>query len=513
MALQRRRGDPRRCARARAMPATQIDAARRHRPRSEVRRPRQVRSRRAPRRCSTSSATSTATSDGWRDLPDGKPLVLQDGHVADARSSGSTTSCGSEDMTAIGMRDRIRQRRSGRTCSRWRATASCRCGSSATSARPPRATASWVCSTAATPDSSNLSRFKQPEFDRLYDAVAQVCPTARSARSCSAKCRRSSPRTRRGSSTRTATRTSSCYPWVIGYKLQRVPAAPMAVSRHRSQDAAQAGRCKRCACAACCSYCCARRSWRRAAASAGRSGQGAARRVPVAETGFDPQAASRSVLEPRQPRDLRYRCTRYDYLARPYKLVPNTAVALPEISAGRPHVDDQDQAGHLLQRRPGVQGREARADRRRLHLLVEARARPEGALAQSAVYSTASFEGADAAVAKARETGKFDYDAPIEGLAGARSLHAANQAQVAVTTNCSSNLTTSRDRRPSPRGDRSLRRLRAGGRWQNPVGTGPYRLKEWRRGQKIVLEANPGFRDVPFPTASDPGGPRNRAQG
>ncbi len=27
----------------------------------------------------------------------------------------------------------------------------------------------------------------------------------------------------------------------------------------------------------------------------------------------------------------------------------------------------------------------------------------------------------------------------------------------------------------------------------NPVGTGPYRLKEWRRGQKIVLEANPAL--------------------
>ncbi len=30
----------------------------------------------------------------------------------------------------------------------------------------------------------------------------------------------------------------------------------------------------------------------------------------------------------------------------------------------------------------------------------------------------------------------------------------------------------------------------------NPVGTGPYRLKEWRRGQKIVLEASPTFREV-----------------
>jgi ABC-type transport system substrate-binding protein len=33
----------------------------------------------------------------------------------------------------------------------------------------------------------------------------------------------------------------------------------------------------------------------------------------------------------------------------------------------------------------------------------------------------------------------------------------------------------------------------------NPVGTGPYVLKEWRRGQRIVLEANPGFRDERYP--------------
>jgi ABC-type transport system substrate-binding protein len=36
------------------------------------------------------------------------------------------------------------------------------------------------------------------------------------------------------------------------------------------------------------------------------------------------------------------------------------------------------------------------------------------------------------------------------------------------------------------------------------VGTGPYRLKEWRRGQRIVLEANPGFRETRYPKSSDP---------
>jgi ABC-type transport system substrate-binding protein len=40
------------------------------------------------------------------------------------------------------------------------------------------------------------------------------------------------------------------------------------------------------------------------------------------------------------------------------------------------------------------------------------------------------------------------------------------------------------------------------------VGTGPYRLKQWTRGQRIVLEANPDYRDVTYPVpgqGSEPG--------
>ena len=36
-----------------------------------------------------------------------------------------------------------------------------------------------------------------------------------------------------------------------------------------------------------------------------------------------------------------------------------------------------------------------------------------------------------------------------------------------------------------------------------PVGTGPYRLKEWRRASRIVLEANPNYRVVRFPENAD----------
>ena len=53
---------------------------------------------------------------------------------------------------------------------------------------------------------------------------------------------------------------------------------------------------------------------------------------PSAETGFDPQAMSDlySATVARVIFDPLYR---YDYLARPFKIIPNTAVALPDISA------------------------------------------------------------------------------------------------------------------------------------------------------------------------------------
>jgi ABC-type transport system substrate-binding protein len=46
---------------------------------------------------------------------------------------------------------------------------------------------------------------------------------------------------------------------------------------------------------------------------------------------------------------------------------------------------------------------------------------------------------------------------------------------------------------------------------EHPVGSGPYRIKEWRRGQKIVLEANLDFREQYFPDAPRDASPEIRA--
>jgi hypothetical protein len=39
----------------------------------------------------------------------------------------------------------------------------------------------------------------------------------------------------------------------------------------------------------------------------------------------------------------------------------------------------------------------------------------------------------------------------------------------------------------------------------HPVGTGPYRLKSWRRSSRIVLERNPLYRDLRYHSEPDPG--------
>jgi ABC-type transport system substrate-binding protein len=110
--------------------------------------------------------------------------------------------------------------------------------------------------------------------------------------------------------------------------------------------------------------------------------------------------------------------------------------------------------------------------------------------------------GADKVVAAAKASGKFDYDAPIEGL------QAIDRYTIQVKLNyptyeLQSDLTTV----PTAAVAREvIERYGDDSGWAmaNPVGTGPYRLKEWRRTQKIVLEANPGYRDETFPESSKP---------
>ena len=160
----------------------------------------------------------------------------------------------------------------------------------------------------------------------------------------------------------------------------------------------------------------------------------------------------------------------------------------------RPGVDDQVETGNPVPRRPGVQGQAARARGDGLHLLLQALARSQPPARRTA--------GADrphprrsAGDRGREEDGKLDYDAPIEGLR--------------VVDRYTLQIRMSQPNYPGVRdlisfvGAVPREVVEAAGLdiRTRAVGTGPFRLKEWKRGSRLVLERNPAYREAYFPAS------------
>ncbi len=222
---------------------------------------------------------------------------------------------------------------------------------------------------------------------------------------------------------------------------------------------------------------------------------------PIAETGFDPYATSdyysshvqRAIFDP---------LYRFDYLARPYRMVPNTATAMPEISADGRTWTIRVKRGIFFADDPAFKGKPRELTAADYvyswKRLLDPRMR-----APYLWYLDGKIKGADEVLAKAKVAGRLDYDAPIEGLKALDryTLRLTLKEPDFVMQGYMSQTPMAAVAREviEAYGDAS------GWAMANPVGTGPYRLVEWRRGQKIVLEANPGYRDERFPETGAPG--------
>ena len=216
------------------------------------------------------------------------------------------------------------------------------------------------------------------------------------------------------------------------------------------------------------------------------------------ENGFDPQATGDlySNYVNRQIFDSLYR---YDYLARPYKVVPNTAAALPEISADGLTWTIKLRPGIYFTDDPAFKGtkRELTADDYvySWKRLLDPRLR-----SINAQIFDDRLVGAKSAIEAAKKTGKFNYDASLEGaLAVDRyiiRLKLNYPAYDLLGDLTSSGAAAVAREVVAAYGDPS------GWVMDHPLGTGPYYLKSWRRAQQIVLEANPNFRELRFPESS-----------
>jgi len=209
---------------------------------------------------------------------------------------------------------------------------------------------------------------------------------------------------------------------------------------------------------------------------------------PVAETGFDPV----------QSQDL-YSATinahvfdaplEYDYLARPVKLRPNTAAALPEISTDFRALTLRIRPGIFFADDPAFNGkpRELTA-----HDYVYSWKRifdPRWKSQNLYLLENSRIIGLDALRKHALSGQPFDYDREMEGLR-ALDRYTLQIRMAEPNPRFIYNLTAAQ-----PMGAVAREAVEAYGDAivEHPVGTGPFRVVQWRRSSRIVLERNPNY--------------------
>jgi len=182
----------------------------------------------------------------------------------------------------------------------------------------------------------------------------------------------------------------------------------------------------------------------------------------------------------------------YDFLARPAKLRPRTAVALPEVNA--------DGTVYTLRIKPGIfftPDPAFKAAKRELTAQDYAysirRLYDPKLKSQWLFLVEGKIKGADAVMAEARKTNRYDYDKPIEGL---RALDRYTLRIELSATDYGFPYVLAMPATSAVA--REVAEFYGEDFHSHPVGTGPYVLKSWTRGSKMVLEANPGFREVYF---------------
>jgi ABC-type transport system substrate-binding protein len=114
--------------------------------------------------------------------------------------------------------------------------------------------------------------------------------------------------------------------------------------------------------------------------------------------------------------------------------------------------------------------------------------------------------GAEEAANKARKTGKFDYDAPVEGLKAVDKY----TFQVRIKSPMYVFIYKFADCRIACAVAREVVEKYGEDFGGHPVGTGPFRLAFWKRSAKMVLERNPNFREEYWDAEIPPGDPRRR---
>jgi ABC-type transport system substrate-binding protein len=211
----------------------------------------------------------------------------------------------------------------------------------------------------------------------------------------------------------------------------------------------------------------------------------------VAETGFDPGRVT-DIYSRIITSHIFEGLYTYDHLARPAKLVPQTAVGMPEVADDFKTWTIHLQPGIYFADDPVFKGKKRELVAEDYVFVLKRAADPENNSPHWSEIDEQGFVGLAeyrAEVLKSKK--RFDYDHPIAGL---RALDRYTlQLRLKQTRPRLIEILAQTDLY----GAVAREVIEAYGEQSmgHPVGTGPFVLKQWRRSSQIVLEKNPGYRE------------------
>jgi ABC-type transport system substrate-binding protein len=213
--------------------------------------------------------------------------------------------------------------------------------------------------------------------------------------------------------------------------------------------------------------------------------------IRIAETGFDPAQIS-DLYSRTLAANVFDALYAYEFLARPVRLRPNTATALPEASADFKTFTVHVRPGIYFSDDPAFNGRRRELTAADYVYSIKRIFDPRLKSPHLSGLENNKIVGLAAAREAAIKGNKpFDYDAPVEGL------RALDRYTIQFKLEQPNPRFTDELSDPSVVGAVAREVVEAYGDkiMEHPVGTGPFRLAQWRRSSLIAFEKNPNYRD------------------
>ena len=185
----------------------------------------------------------------------------------------------------------------------------------------------------------------------------------------------------------------------------------------------------------------------------------------------------------------------YDYLARPVRLRPVTAAALPQISADGREFTLRLRPGIFFADDPAFKGKQRELVAEDYVYSIKRYYDPRWKSADLYVFESLKLPGLAELRERALKTRQpFDYDSPVVGV------RALDRYTLRITLGVADPRFIYTLAAPQLLGAvaREVVEFYGDDIGAHPVGTGAFRLKQWRRASRIELERSPHYRNVEY---------------